>query len=151
MKNIILVLTLAITLVACQKNSYKNFEGTYDIKSNGSINYFVGDTTFTNEPGLVVIKQGDEKDELFMYVETNFVTSIAPLGVSVTAKIDGDTYTIEQENLSITLDLGLGSPLSLPFSVTATGVLSEDKETLTSEIIFSGGITGTMNSVGTKK
>lgn len=151
MNKIFLMLTIAITLVACQKNSYKNFEGSYDIKSDGSVNYFIGDTTFTEEPGLVVIKQGDDKDELFMYVETNFVTSIAPLGVSVNAKIDGDTYTVAKQNLDITLDLGLGFPLSLPFSVTASGVLSKDKKTLTSKIIFSGGITGTMTSVGTKK
>ena len=150
MKNIILVLVLATGLVACQKNSYKNFEGTYDVKSSGSVNYFVGDSTFADEPGLVVIKQGEEKDELFLYVETNFVTSIAPLGVSATAKIDGNSYKMEQRNLNISLDLG-GTPVSLPFSVTASGVLSDDKNTLTSEIIFSGGITGVMTSVGTKK
>lgn len=151
MRKIILVLIIAIAFASCQKNSYKNFEGTYDIKSSGAINYTIDDTTFQDEPGLVVIKQGEEKDELFLYVETNFVTSIAPLGVATTAKIDGDTYTMDTENLAITLDLGLGIPLSLPFTVSATGVLSDDKKTLTSEIVFTGGITGTMTSVGTKK
>lgn len=150
MKRILFVFAIVIGLTACQKNSYKKFEGTYDIKSSGSLNYFVGDTTLKEETGMVVIKQGDEKDEIFMYVETNFVTSIAPLGVSATAKIDGDTYTMDERNLKITLDLG-GFPLSLPFSVSATGTLSDDKKTLTSTVTFSGGINGTMTSVGTKK
>lgn len=151
MKNIIIVLLITISLSACKKKAYENFEGTYTINSTGSINYTIGDTTFTSEPGSVVIKQGEEDDEIFMYVETNFVTSIAPLGVSATAKVDGDSYTMNEENLAINLDLDLGIPLSLPFKVNATGTLSDDKQTLTSEIVFSGGITGTMTSVGTKK
>lgn len=150
MKNILFILILIIGLSSCKKNNYKNFEGTYDVKSSGSINYFIGDTTFVDEPGSVVIKKGENSDELFMYVETNFVTSIAPLGVSATAKIDGDTYDMESRNLSINIDLG-GTPLSLTFNVDASGTLSDDDKTLRSEIIFTGGISGVMTSVGTKK
>jgi len=153
MKKLIILLLLSASLYSCKKNveAYEKFDGTYDIKSTGNVNYFIGDTAFTEEPGLVVIKKGDNGDEIFMYVETNFVTSIAPLGVSVKAKVDGNEYTLAKQDLDITLDLGLGIPLSLPFSVTAKGTLSEDEKTLTSEITFSGGITGTMTSVGTKR
>lgn len=142
---------LLVALTACKKEeSYERFEGNYDVKSSGNINYFIDDTTFTNEPGSVVIKKGDESDEIFMYVETDFVTSIAPLGVYATATLDGNEYDMEGRNLSINIDLG-GQVLSLAFNVDATGVLSDDGKTLTSEVVFSGGITGTLTSVGTKK
>lgn len=137
-------------LSSCGKDNFNKFEGTYDLKSNGNINYFLDDTTFTDEPGLVVIKKGEKSDELFMYIETNFVTSIAPLGVYANASVDGKAYKLDPRSLDITLDLG-GTPLSLPFVVNATGLLSKDNKTLTSEIVFTGGITGTISTVGTKK
>ncbi len=150
MKKIILLSTvLILVLTACKKN-YKNFEGDYDLKSSGSINFFIGDTTFTNEPGIAIIKKGDSEDELFIYVETKYITDVAPLGVYAKATIEDNTYKMEARNMAITINLG-GTPLSLTFNVDASGTLSDDEKTLTSEVVFSGGITGTMTSVGTKK
>lgn len=149
-QNLIIVAFLSIILFSCKKDAYEAFEGDYTIKSNGTINYFIGDTTFVDEPGTVIIKKGDSEDEIFVYVETNFVTSIAPLGVYFKAKVEGDTYEMEARNLAINIDLG-GTPLSLPFTVNASGKLSEDNKILTSEVVFTGGMTGTLTSVGTKK
>lgn len=152
MKKIIFLVLITTVLFSCKKEeAYEKFDGTYDIKSSGSMNYTIADSTFVDEPGTVVIKRGDNGDEIFMYVETNFVTSIAPLGVSLKAKIDGNKYILEKKNLAITLDLGLGVPLSLPFGVSAFGTLSDDGKVLTSTISFTGGISGTMESVGTKR
>lgn len=154
MKNLLYILFISTALLSCKKEAYERFDGTYDVKSTGSINYFIGDTTFVDEPGMAVIKKGDNSDEVFIYVETNFVTSIAPLGVSAKAKVEGNKYTLIQQDLSITLDLdlGLGFPLPpLAFKVNGSGTLSDDGEILTSTIIFSGGITGTMTCVGTRR
>jgi hypothetical protein len=144
MKRIFLFITvLSIGLTACKKEeviipAYEKFEGTYDVK------------TFLEEQGTVIIKRGDSDDEIFIYVETNFITSIAPLGVYATATVDGNNYDMDSRSLAITIDLG-GLSLPLNFNVDATGELSDDGDILTSEIIFTGGITGTMTSVGTKK
>lgn len=156
MKRIFLFITvLSIGLTACKKEeviipAYEKFEGTYEVKSNGSISYIIGDSTFLDEQGTVIIKRGDSDDEIFIYVETNFVTSIAPLGVYATATVDGNNYDMDSRSLAITIDLG-GLSLPLNFNVDATGELSDDGDILTSEIVFTGGITGTMTSVGTKK
>lgn len=154
-KILFIVAVFSIVLTSCEKiggvtPAYEKFEGTYDVKSSGSINFFIGDTVFVNEPGLVVIKKGDNDDELFMYVETNYVTSLAPLGVFAEARVSGNEYEMKSRALSINIDLD-GQTLSLAFNVNATGVLSEDGTILTSEVVFTGGITGTMISVGVKK
>ena len=153
MKKIILLASILIlVLTACKKDdpSYLKFTGEYDLKSSGSINFFIGDTVFTNEPGLAIIKKGDSDDEIFIYIETNYVTSIAPLGTYAKAKVEGNKYTMEAKNLSINIDLG-GTPLTLPFNVDASGTLTGDDKILTSEVVFTGGIKGTMTSIGTKK
>lgn len=143
-----------VTLSACKKEeaapAYEKFEGKYDIVSNGSVNILVDDIDFVDEIGSVIIKRGDSDDEVFMYVETQFVTDLAPLGVYATAKIEDNEYDMEGRNLTINIDLG-GSPMAVSFNVDATGVLSEDGKTLTSEVVFSGSINGTVNCVGTKE
>jgi len=142
----IIAILIVITLLACEK--YKDFEGTYDLKSNGNIKVSVlnMDTTFVNEPGLTIIKKGGENDELFIYVETGFITSVAPLGVYATAKVDGNKYEMDAKSLTINF---LGLPFN--FTVDGSGTLSDKNEVLTSEIVFSGGIVGTMTSVGSKR
>lgn len=154
MKNKIYYLSLfgifMLFIASCGKNSYNKFEGEYDVKSSGDISYTIGDTTLKDEPGLVFIKKGEKSNELFMYVETNFVTSIAPLGVYANATIDGKNFELDPRSLDITIDFG-GTPLSLPFVVSGTGTLSKDNKTLTSDIVFSGGISGTISNIGTKK
>lgn len=145
---------LMLTLSACKKEesaaAYEKFEGKYDIVSNGSVNILVDDIDFVDELGTVIIKRGDNDDEIFMYVETDFVTDLGPLGVYATAEIEGNEYDMEGRNLTINIDLG-GSPLSVSFNVDATGVLSDDGKTLTSEVVFSGSVNGTVNCVGTKE
>jgi hypothetical protein len=148
MKRLLTIVTIVfLTLSACKKNTYKNFEGTYDIQSNGTVGLFTLDTTFVNEPGMVIIRKGEEKDEIFMYIETQLVTGIAPLGVYATAKIEGNTYEMEARNVSINLIDGF--PLSI--NIDAKGTLSEDNKTLTSEVSFSGAVNGTMTSIGIKR
>jgi len=148
MKKIIIITTiLLIVLSACKKNSYKNYEGTYDIKSNGTLNILYTDTTIVDEPGFVIIRKGENSDEIFMYIETQFVTGTAPLGVYATAKVEGNTYKMEARNVAINLIDGF--PLTI--NIDATGTLSDDNKTLTSEIVFSGIVSGTMTSVGIKR
>lgn len=151
MKKIIYIIAiLSIVLVSCKKDAYEQFEGTYDIKSTGTVSLLTQGIDFEDEPGLVIIKKGDNEDEIFMYVETNLVTSIAPLGVWASAKVDGNKYDLESRNISITIDLD-GQPLPLQFNVDATGELSDDGKTLTSIVKFSGILEGTIKCVGTKK
>lgn len=152
MKKIVLLSLLITTLFACKKEAPNEaFLGTYKIGSNGAIKVSamgraVMDTTFNNEQGKVIISRGVEDDEIMLYVETNFVSGIAPLGVYAKAKIDGKNYTMEERSESITaFNFNLVS-----FTVNATGTLSDDGKTLTSEVIFTGGITGNMKCVGKK-
>lgn len=156
MKKIVLLSLLITTLFACKKEAPNEaFQGTYKITSNGDIKATalgrsVIDTTLVNEPGKVIISRGVEDDEIMMYVETNFVSGVAPLGVYAKAKVDGKNYTMEERSESITATLGGLSVDLMSFTVNATGTLSDDGKTLTSEVIFTGGITGNMKCVGKK-
>lgn len=155
MKKIVLLSLLITTLFACKKEAPNEaFQGTYKITSNGDakITAMGMDTTiaFNNEQGKVIISRGVEDDEIMLYVETNFVSGVAPLGVYAKAKVDGKNYTMEERSESITATLGGLSVDLMSFTVNATGTLSDDGKTLTSEVVFTGGITGNMKCVGKK-
>ena len=131
----------------CEHTVATKFLGTYDIICNGTLDIDGTDKDFVNEPGVAKIYQGEKTDEIIIYTTLNMITDEIPMTVDATAEVDGNEYNLDAT--AKTIDVNIGINVNLNFLVDGSGILSGD--TLTSEIIFTGDLNGTIDCVGIKQ
>lgn len=135
---------------SCQNTVATKFLGTYDVICNGTLNINGNNENFVDEPAIAKIYQGEKLDEIIIYTELLSISSQIPMVVDAVAEVDGAEYDLDATPEAINVSLG-GININLNFVVDGTGVLTELDSILTSEIIFSGDLTGTIDCVGTKR
>ena len=134
----------------CENTASKKFQGEYNVICNGVLDIDGTNQNFVDEPAIVKIYQGEKSDEIIMYVELEMVTDAIPMVVEAEGEVDGLEYEMDptQEIINVSV-AGVG--INLSFIVSATGELSEDFQTLESDVVFSGDLNGTINCVGVKQ
>ncbi len=134
----------------CENTVATKFLGTYNVICNGTLDVDGNNVDFNDEPAIAKIYQGEKLDEIIIYTELEKITNDIPMVVDATAEVDGNNYDLDAtpENIDVNV---VGVNISLTFLVDGTGELSNGDSTLTSEIIFTGDLSGTINCVGTKQ
>ena len=134
----------------CENTIATRFLGTYDVICNGTLDIDGNNKDFVDEPAIVKIYQGEKLDEIIIYTELLSISDQIPMLVDAIAEVEGAEYDLDATPESINVSLG-GIDINLDFVVDGSGILTENDTILTSEIIFSGDLSGTIDCIGTKR
>jgi len=137
--------------VNCENTVAKKFLGTYDIVANGTLDIDGTNQDFVNEPGTAKLYQGEDPDEIVMYVQLKLVTDAIPMTVEAFGDVDGLEYTADVQAQTINADIGGIFTVNLNYTIAAEGVLNAAHTELNSTVTFNGDLSGVITCTGTKQ
>lgn len=135
----------------CENTVAAKFLGTYDINCNGALSIDGTIRNFVNEPGNAKIYQGEDPDEIVLYVQLDLVTDAIPMTVESFGEVDELEYETDLKAESINADIGGLFTINLNFTIKAEGELSADFQELESTVTFNGDLSGVITCTGVKQ
>ena len=135
--------------VDCSTASNEKFVGTYNITYTGT-----GSFASTNSSSTAIVDTTSHPDEIristVLDLQADALGTLLnlPVTVDVVARVNENTYSVPNTTISTSVDPGIGIAIPIDIVFYVDGTLSGD--TLYSDLVVSGTMTGEVNMVGVK-